>query len=296
MQASSLIVPPRKQGWLSRLDPRLKMVALFCASVFSVLLDSHWSLCTLLALALLAAGAAWLGWGRWKLLSLMAAMVTWGTMFSQAIFYYGEPRTVLLTLVEEGTPLLGHLLGEVNLYLEGFGHGALQSLRTSTMLILGLTLCWTTDNAAMLRGLLSFKLPFVLAFMTVTAVRFLPIIIQEFSQVALAWQLRGGKLFYFNPLRTLAAWLKIFRPVLINCYRRSSTLALSIQTRAFSPHTARSRADWQRLTRAELAGAALLGLITLAALVLKVLYWLYLAGLHYHPALRPCYEFCRLYF
>ena len=296
MQASHLVSPPQKKSRLSLLDVRLKMVALFMASVFSVLFDSPWSLCVLLAFSLLAAGAAWLGWGRWKLLLLMAVMVTWGTMFSQAIFYYGEPRTVLLSLVENDTFLLGRLLGEVNVYLEGFEHGAIQSLRTSTMLILGLTLCWTTDNAAMLRGLLAFKLPFVLAFMTVTAVRFLPIIIQEFAQVSLAWQLRGGNLFYLNPYKMLMAWLKIFRPVLINCYRRSATLALSIQTRAFTPQSGHLQPGGRSMPAREWTALVLLCLITLAAVALKSSYWLYLAGIYYHPALRPCYEFCRLYF
>lgn len=295
MRALNAISPPDSRGRLYDLEPRLKMGILFCASVFSVLLDSAWALSTLCGLALLAPVLARLGWRRWRLMLIMAAAVTWGTMFSQAIFYYGEPRTVLLNLVEPQTPLLGPLIGEVSLYLEGFEHGAVQSLRITTMLVLGLTLCWTTDNAAMLRGLLAFRLPFVLAFMTVTAMRFLPIIMQEFAQVALAWRLRGGRLLSLNPWVTVLAWLKITRPVLINCYRRSATLALSIQTRAFTPRAARHQALERPLTWGEVGGLGLVALLTLTVLIIKILYWLYLAGIHYHSSLRSAYEFCRLY-
>ncbi|MCB2188017.1 MAG: energy-coupling factor transporter transmembrane protein EcfT [Deltaproteobacteria bacterium] len=295
MQNTAYSLLPSRPAFLARLDARVKMGALLAASLFSVLLDSPWSLSALCLAAWLAAAGARLGWRQWRLLLFMVGAVTWGTMLSQAIFYYGEPRTVLLNLVEPGTPGLGSLLGEVSLYLEGFRYGAIQSLRISTMLILGLTLCWTTDNAAMLAGLLALRLPFVVSFMTVTALRFLPIILGEFAQVILAFRLRGGRLWSPNPLATLLAWLKIIRPVLINCYRRSATLALSIQTRAFTAQAARRQARNQPLPRAGLGVLGFLASAALAALTLKILYWLYLAGLYYSPALRAYYEFCRFY-
>ena len=296
MRLLEVISPPGGSSWLTRLDARVKLGALFCASLFMVLLDSAWSLSSLCLLSFLPAAFARLGINRWLLLIVMAGSVTWGTMFSQSIFYYGEPRTVLFNLVESTTPLLGALTGEVNIYIEGFQHGAVQSLRITAMMILGMTLCWTTDNAAMLGGLLYFRLPFVLAFMAVTAVRFLPVILEEFAQVALAWRLRGGRLFSANPVRTVLFWLKITRSVLINCYRRSATLALSIQTRAFTPQAARHQVTGRPLRPAELSGLGLMVLATSGALLMKILYWLYLAGLHYHSNLRQLYEFCRFYF
>lgn len=281
-------------GPLQRLDARVKIAYLAYASVLAVVLDRPAALLVLMGLSLAVAGAAGLDRGRLKIMLGMALLITWGTMFSQALFYYNEPRTVMLNLVEPHTPILGWLTGELNVYQEGFVYGAVQSLRFSSMLVLGLAFCWTTDSAAMFRGLLRMRLPFVLAFMTVTAVRFLPTIAEEFAMVALAVRMRGGRILRLNPWATAVAWLGVLRPVLINCYRRSNVLALSIQSRAFSPAGPGAAADSTALSRAQ--GAALwLGLAATAAIViLKAFYWLYLFDLFYRPWLRPVYEFARI--
>lgn len=228
----------RPDGFLQGLDGRLKIICLLCASILAVVLDRAESLLVLLALSLTAALAARPDRGKGKMLLIMAALVTWGTMFSQSIFYYNEPRTVLFNVIAPDTPILGPLVGNVSFYKEGFVYGAVQSLRFSSMLVLGLVFRWTTESAAMFRGLLQLRLPFALSFMTVTAMRFIPTIADEFAMVALAARMRGGKVFSWNPAALAASWLRILRPVLINCYRRSNILALSVQARAFSPDQA----------------------------------------------------------
>ena len=282
-------------GLIFRLDPRVKIILLGCFSLFSVVLDRWPSLLCLTGLALTSALMARLDWGKLKLMLLLAGMVTWGTMLSQAIFYYGEPRTVLWHLAGPETPILGPLLGELNFYREGFEYGALQSLRFSAMTIFGLVFCWTTDSAAMFRGMVRVRVPFVLAFMTVTAVRFLPVIIEEFRLVMVAWRMRRGRIIVLNPLATVRNWLGIIRPVLINCYRRSNILALSIQARAFSPQTAAGAQEHDSLPPG--ARLVLWGGVgfTLAVTAGKILYWLYLAGIFYSSGLRWLYELNRLY-
>jgi ABC-type cobalt transport system, permease component CbiQ and related transporters len=271
-------------GRAYQLDPRVKIVYLACLSLFSIMLDNLFSLLCLLVLALAVAFWARLDVSKYKAMFTMAALITWGTMFSQGIFYYGEPRTVLWS------PTDG-----LAFYQEGLVYGAIQSLRFSSMTILGLVFCWTTDSAAMFRGLLGMRVPFVLAFMTVTAVRFLPVIMEETSQVMLAWRMRRGRFWTLNPWRLLLNWLGIIRPVLINCYRRSNILSLSIQARGFS-----SQGGLVIHARNGLGAGGRLGMVlpvalTLAVLVAKALYWFYLAGFHYSSDLRWLYELNRLY-
>jgi energy-coupling factor transport system permease protein len=107
-------------------------------------------------------------------------------------------------------------------------------------------------------------------------------------------RMRGGKVFSWNPVTLAKSWLNILRPVLINCYRRSNVLALSIQARAFSPNQA------VVTPAAPLAGAQRAALwtclsLTLAVVVVKTLYWFYLFDIYYSQSLRPIYEFARLY-
>ena len=284
----------RTDGFLQGLDARLKIVCLLCASLLAVVLDRTESLMILTGLSLVVVMAAGLDRGKIKMLLAMALLATWGTMFSQSIFYYNEPRTVLLNILSPDTPVLGPLFGDVSFYKEGFVYGAVQSLRFSSMLMLGLVFCWTTESSAMFRGLLQLRLPFALAFMTVTAMRFIPTIADEFAMVVLAVRMRGGKVFSWNPVALASSWLRIMRPVLINCYRRSNILALSIQARAFSPDQAVSAPS------APLAGVQRAALwtcvgLTLSLVALKSLYWSYLFDIYYSQGLRPFYEFARLY-
>lgn len=271
-------------GFLYRLDPMIKSLYLACFSLFAIMLDNLASLLCLLGLAVLIALWARLDSGKLKAMVFMAALITWGTIFSQAIFYYGEPRTVLWSISDN-----------LNFYREGVEYGAIQSLRFSSMTIMGLVYCWTTDSAAMFRGLLRLKVPYLLSFMTVTAIRFLPAIMDEISQVMLAWRMRHGRFWSFNPFKMATNWLNIIRPVFINCYRRSNTLSLSIQSRGFSPKndvTLHQDKDPKVFSVLAVCFPVALAITGLAA---KVLYWLYLVGFHYVSELRWLYELNRLY-
>ena len=273
-----------KEGVLRGINPKAKMIILACCSGYSILLDNPASLACLLGLSLAAAFAARLDGGKGKAMFFMVAAITWGTMFSQGIFYYNEPRTVLWA------PFEG-----LALYEEGLRHGAIQSMRFSAMIILGLVFCWTTDNAAMFRGLVALRVPFVLAFMAVTSVRFLPTIMDETSQVMLAWRMRRGRFWSLNPFAVVTNWLSIIRPVLINCYRRSNTLALSIQARGFTPNRVQGSIAKLRLEGSTRLWVYLLVMSTILTLAGKILYWLYIAGLYYWSDLRWIYELNRLY-
>ena len=102
---------------------------------------------------------------RWKLLSLFVLLGMWGTMMSQALFYNQEPRTILACLVPPLTPLVGALTGGVFVYREGLEYGAVQALRSGSMMAAGLLLVWTSDSRSLLRSLIAWKLPYELSFM-----------------------------------------------------------------------------------------------------------------------------------
>lgn len=288
-------ITPGSRNILAQADPRAKILFLLYASVLSVLLDSIWALGTLAAVCLLNALLSGLSARQLAWTGLAVALVTWGSMFSQAIFYYGEPSTVLFNLVERDNSVLGWITGEMNVYREGFLHGAIQSLRFSSMMVLGLALCWSTDARGLLQGLLGIRTPYILAFMAVTALRFLPGIVREAVTVKQAWKVRGMSLFSLNPFHMALNWIRFLRPIFINGYRKSFILAMSLQSRAFSPKTA----NMQR-AMPPMSGLARLfcwlGFLCVAGLLcIKILFWLYLGGIYYNTSLRCLYMFCRYY-
>lgn len=285
----------RSSSFIHGIDSRVKIIILFCLSLFSVMVDSAEALVVIFALVAVFVFLAKIDIKKIGLLLILMGLLTWGTMFSQALFYFGEPRTVLINLVDPGAPVFGKFFGELNVYREGFKYGAVQSLRFSFMLMAGLIFVWTTEPTAMLVALMRLKIPYTIAFMAVTAVNFLPTIIEEVLAVRLALSMRGGGIFSFNPFKLCFNALKLIRPVFINCYRRSNILALTIQGRAFNT-TPVSQMDLGRnFNFPELVLLACVMLVTATLVFIKIFYWLYLSGLYYHTELRPVYEFCRYY-
>ena len=280
-------------GFLYALDARVKLVMILLVSVLSVVIDSGWSLLVLFTAASAAVIFARVGAAKLKFLAMMTGLLIWGTMFSQAIFFNGEPRTILLAIAGKDTPLLGAWLGEVNVYKEGLAYGAVQSLRFCSMVSVGLLVCWTTGIDGMLSAMLALRVPYLPAFMTVTAIRFLPAIADEIATVRLAMRMRGGKLLSPNPAATLVNCLKLARPVFMNCYRRSGTLALSVQSRAFTPgaeRTGKETGGFKHGDAAVLWSGIVFTLIVVAA---KVMFWMYLTDIYYNSSLRFLYDICR---
>ncbi|MCW8130676.1 MAG: energy-coupling factor transporter transmembrane protein EcfT [Planctomycetota bacterium] len=281
----------------SMLDPRAKLLLLFQAGLWAVLLDRPEALGLAAALGVFALLMSGVWTGRWRrvVVSLGGlALVLWGMASTQAVFYRLAPRTEWIAWHPE-SPFWSSLLGPhgLALYREGFAYGLTQGLRLVLPASSGLALAFTTDPGELLAGLKSFRVPYGLAFMSVTALRFAPLLGQE---AAMAW--RAARLRGFHPLRagpaaSLSVTIGLMRPVLASCIRRSTTLAASVTSRGF---------DAGREAAAAPAGSFGIGswavaLGSLAASLLiaaaKVLYLLYLHEIFYRSDLREVYQFVR---
>ena len=218
----------------------------------------------------------------------------WGSMTSQALFYTREPRTIIACLLAPTAPGIGALTGGIYIYREGLEYGAVQALRSGTMLTLGLLINWTSDPRQLLRSLLSWKLPYELGFMLITGLRFLPVIFQETGVVLTAQRLRG-----FNPFRTLSpqrliqtAFQTLF-PILARTLRRAATLASSVESRGFGRETPQVALPvWPYQERFV---CHTLLLVVFGLVLLKVMDALQFNGLLYVPAWRGLYDFMKVW-
>ncbi|HID28602.1 MAG TPA: energy-coupling factor transporter transmembrane protein EcfT [Desulfobacterales bacterium] len=210
-------------------------------------------------------------------------------MLSQGIFYYQFPRRVLLVIIEPNWLFSDGL----RIYAEGLYHGAVQSLRILAVSFVGFGICFSTSADRFLEGLRAIRIPFSLAFMAVTAVRFIPILASEFQSVRMAMRLKGYRPFRNGLRDTIMTEVASLRPVLAGVIRRSQEIALSILTRGFSFDGERTS-----LHETHLALIHWLALVFLAGIVLlvascKLLFWLYQQEFYYAPVLRPVYAFAR---
>lgn len=282
------------QTLVHKIDVRTKIILLILLAAIVLLIDSPRSLFLLFCLTLSLHIVARSSPARWRVLMVFVLLGIWGSMTSQALFYTREPRTVIACLLAPGTPVLGALTGGVYIYREGLEYGAIQALRSGSMLSLGLLLNWTSDPRQLLRSLLAWKMPYELAFMLITSLRFLPVIFQETAIVLTAQRLRG-----FNPFKTLAprrliqtAFQTLF-PILARTLRRAATLASSVESRGFGREVPPvSLPVWSRY---EQAACHTVLLAAGGIILLKTIDALQFNGILYLPAWRSVYDLMKVW-
>ena len=287
----SLVETTRAADWARTLDVRIKIAMLLSAAMLVVLVDSP---ATLVGLCILAAAlhpASRLPWPKVRLAAGIALLTVWGTMLGQAVFYASVPRTPVFVLIPKDAAFLGPLTGGMAVYFEGLVYGAVQSMRIVTMVALGLWVVWTTDPGDFLTALVRLRVPYGIAFMTVTALRFLPTVAAEAAVVRSARRMRGYHLrrgTWLHPARELARFMK---PLFANAVRRSRVVALSVESRAFDPAAQRTRRTVSTLGAVGRVFLVALLAALAAVIALKTLNGLFLHDVYYSSSLGGVYEF-----
>lgn len=275
--------------WAQKVDGRTKLLILFLVAVLAIVVDNPRTLFLLFSASLFLHLLARTSIYKWQVLAILLLLGLWGSMFSQALFFAQTPRTPLFVLIEPSMPLLGQITGGLFVYREGVIYGAVQGLRSSIMLALGLFVCWTSDPRQLLKALIAWRLSPQIAFMLVTSIRFLPVLAAEAGEVIVALRLRSDtKVGRNSVIRHLPY---IAKPLLARCLRRAQTLALSVVSRGFFLATARKNELWAYNEKI-LCFVLLVFTITVAAS--KVVYLLSEQGL-YFGELRIVYDWTKLY-
>lgn len=277
-------------SWTQKLTGHTKLIILFSFAVLTITIDNPRSLFLLFTTTLLLHFVAKTSLYKWRALAVLLLLSLWGSMFSQALFFAQTPRTPLFVLISPEMQFLGPLTGGLYVYREGILYGAVQGLRSASMLSLGLLVCWTSDPRQLLQALMHWKLPPQTAFMLVTAIRFLPVLAAETGEVITALQLRSDtKSGRGSVIRHLPY---IAKPLLARCLRRAQTLALSVISRGFFSASARSLSGKWPINEKLFCG----GLVLLTALIVisKIMYLVSEQGL-YIGSMRQIYDITKLY-
>ncbi len=277
-------------SWAQRLNGRTKLLVLFLFAILMITVDNPRTLFVLFSFTLLLHIVARTSIYKWKVLAVLLLLGLWGSMFSQALFYAQTPRSPLFVIISPEAGILGQLTGGLYVYREGILYGAVQGLRSASMLTLGLLVCWTSDPRQLLQAMLAWRLSPQLAFMLVTAIRFLPVLAAETGEIITALQLRS------DSQRGRTAVLRhlpyIAKPLLARCLRRAQTLALSVVSRGFFLAGARKRKEAWALS--ERSACAVLAVLVVAVVSSKLLYLLSEQGF-YFGVFRQIYDWTVLY-
>ena len=285
--AKRLITPFLKNTLIHHMDPRTKIVVLIALSMIVISVDEPKTLMILCLFSLVGYPMARVPFSNIKMLFIMLLLLVWGSIYSQALFYQQFPRTAVFTILPENS--LGFEWDGLHVFREGIEYGAIQSMRLASTTALALLFYWTTEPNAMLMGLIKLKVPYGLAFMVITSLRFIPLLISEAITV-----FRAQKLKAYSPFRPTNWPRTIFMtlvPILANCIRRSSKLAISVEARTFKPDASRTFLKADKITLSFIDRVFMvLSLTAIPIMASKVLFWLYENDIVYFSELRWLYE------
>ncbi len=276
-------------SWFARLDGRTKLSMLFLFSVLVILIDNPRTLFYLFAFSLAVHIFAGTSFQKWRVLALFVLLALWGSIASQALFFAQNPKTPVATLISPEFPLLGYVTGGLFIYREGIIYGAVQGMRSASLLAMGLLLCWGSDPRQLLKGLTAWHLSPQAAFMLVTALRFFPVLAAEAGEVVTALRLRSRT--RSGRSGTIRYLPYIIKPLLARCLRRSQTLSLSVVSRGLFLAKEKKGEPWRRQEKYSCAAVLLL---CLAVGTGKILYALSEQGL-YFGVFRWVYDWTKLY-
>ncbi len=273
-------------------DPRIKVTAVVCASILAVVVDSPLLLAGLAVASVLALTRAGLAPRRLGWILLLGASLVWSTLLGQSLFYSNTPATPWWILILP-QPWMGMDFPGLILWKEGFQHGAIQSFRFLGLTFAGMALALSTPVERLLYTLRQAGVPYGLAFMAATALRFVPVVAQEAWTVRTARRERGRAMWTMSPWRWMGEEVTLLRPIIGACVRRARVLAEVLDLRGFDPLKPRLPLEPPPLTRIQKTIITAMAAGTGVLVVLKILWLLYLAELWYRPEWRPLYAWVR---
>jgi energy-coupling factor transporter ATP-binding protein EcfA2/energy-coupling factor transporter transmembrane protein EcfT len=263
------------------LDPRTRLGLLLCAGLLAIALEQPFALGLLTFLCAVPLVALRPSWTWWRRGGVLVLAVVWSTALSQGLFYAEQPRVPLVQL------------GPLVVWEQGLVYGLAQSLRFVALALGGIALAVSTSPDRMFAALRALRMPFGLALMTATALRFLPRIGAEVLTVRRARAARGRPAWRRSPSAWLRLELSLLRPTVARSWRRAQALAESLDTRGFDALAPRGVRRPLRMSGLDWGLIGLGLLVTLGVCWARVMMLLYTSETLYLQALRPLYGFVR---
>jgi energy-coupling factor transport system permease protein len=263
------------------MDPRTRLGLLAAVGILAVLLDQPASLGLLAVVSAAPLLLLPIGWA-WRRRALLAALaVVWSTVLSQGLFF-ADPRRVELL----------HL-GPVILWRQGLVHGLVQSMRLVAVTFAGLAVAVSTPTDRLFAALVAVRVPYAMAFLAVTALRFVPVAGEELLVVRRARARRGRPVAARAPWRWLALEIALLRPAVARSVRRARRLAEALDVRGFDPTSPRAVRRPLQMAAWEPPLLLAVAVLVLAIAAVEALYGLYVGEVLYVPALRDLYGLVR---
>ncbi|MCU0520703.1 MAG: energy-coupling factor transporter transmembrane protein EcfT [Anaerolineae bacterium] len=163
------------------------------------------------------------------------------------------------------------LVGGAAMSVEGIAYGLNILAKMLTMALLVPLLVLTTDLDAMVLGMVKIRIPYKIAFVLASTLRFFPLLLSDIRAITEAQRLRGLALERMGPIRRARIYAQLAVPLILGVIVKSQMLEVMLQSKAFTGDPARTYLHEARLGPGDWA------VLMLSALLLVTAVALYLA-------------------
>jgi energy-coupling factor transport system permease protein len=209
----------------NQLDPRSKIILVMCISTLAVFFQNiFWMIplfiFTLLVSIFFKSNFFNLIWKFKKFIGIFVAMI-----FIQSIFVSGGEE-----ILKIGNFTLISTLGIYN---------GVSIILRFLIIIVSASVMATSSSRDIVQGLYQWKIPYEITFMVAVAVRFLPMLKEEASDMFISLQLRGVELEKLSLRKKLNIYSYLLMPMIASVIGKAGELSLAVEMRGL-------RADYKR--------------------------------------------------
>ncbi|MEW6457174.1 MAG: energy-coupling factor transporter transmembrane component T [Acidobacteriota bacterium] len=199
-----MILTERKEYWLDKIDPRVKIVSLL-ASFIIALIPSK-----LLPVALVLA--------FFILLSIL----------SNTFLFIRKLKFILVLIF-----LLSVVLWVLAKGKSYFLYGIIIGIKMDAMVIAGVAFLFSTKSEMLTLGLKKMGLPYPLSFAFSLSLRFVPTFMGIVDTIVQAQKSRGYIISTKNPAKKIKSYVPFLAPVFLNFLRWTEYLSISLESKGF---------------------------------------------------------------
>ena len=153
---------------------------------------------------------------------------------------------------------------------EGLTYGFNVIFKTLTLTLIIPLAVFTTEVNNMIVGMVRAKIPYKIAFIFSSTLRFFPLLIEEFNKIVEAQRLRGLAIEKMGPVKRVRVYAKVGVPLILSALVKSQQLEVVLQSKAFSGNPDRTYLHESILRPADYALMIFFTLFFLAAIYLMI--------------------------
>lgn len=152
--------------------------------------------------------------------------------FAETLIRSRTGQAVLTTLLV--FPENWWIVGGAMMSVEGVAYALNVIFKTLTMTLVIPLGIFTTDVNTMIVGMVKAHIPYKIAFIFSSALRFFPLLFEEIQSIIEAQRLRGLAFEKMGPIKRVRAYAKIAVPLILGVMVKSQMLDVVLQSKAFS--------------------------------------------------------------